>query len=85
MPTYRNSNTKDVVELDAPSARLDALANWERIDEPEAPAEPAPPAVDDKPKGNASREEWVAYAAANGIDDLTDEDSRDDIRALFGD
>jgi hypothetical protein len=39
---------------------------------------------DDKPKGNASTDEWTAYALAHG---KTEEDlqglSRDDIRNLF--
>ncbi len=36
----------------------------------------------DVPKGNASREEWAAYAAARGVD-IDDEWGRDDIRDLF--
>ncbi|WP_426302766.1 hypothetical protein [Arthrobacter sp. R-11] len=45
----------------------------------------APPA-DGKPRGNASRDEWVTYALANG---KTEDDlqglKQGEIRALFGD
>lgn len=38
---YRNLNTGEVIERDQPSARLDALDNWERVDNAdEARAEP---------------------------------------------
>lgn len=36
----------------------------------------------ERPKGNAGRDEWVAYATANGYE-IDDEWSRDDIRGLF--
>lgn len=45
MPKYRNDNTGDIVEYDEPDPRLEALPNWQRIDEPEpkpAPAKKAP-------------------------------------------
>lgn len=37
---------------------------------------------DEPPAGNASRDEWASYASDHGHD-VTDEMSRDDIRALF--
>lgn len=45
----------------------------------------AEPPTDDRPAGNASREEWEAYATAHGrtIEELADL-SRNDIRDLFG-
>lgn len=52
--------------------------------EEEPPAGPVPPG------GNASRDEWAAFARAKGAteEDLTDEDgndlSRDELRTLFG-
>ncbi len=47
------------------------------------PADEAPPAAHaEAPKGNASRDEWAAYATARGHD-INDEWSRDDIRDLF--
>jgi hypothetical protein len=36
----------------------------------------------EKPKGNAGRDEWAAYATAQGHD-IDDEWGRDDIRSLF--
>jgi hypothetical protein len=42
----------------------------------------APAAATEQPKGNASRDEWAAYAKANGYD-VDDDWSRDDIRDLF--
>jgi hypothetical protein len=47
------------------------------------PAEaPVPVAAAEAPKGNASRDEWAAYATAQGHD-IDDTWSRDDIRDLF--
>ncbi|MCO7195389.1 hypothetical protein [Pseudonocardia sp. McavD-2-B] len=51
MPRYRNTRTAQVVERRHPDARLDALAVWERLDEPEQPATPAPePAPEPEPE-----------------------------------
>jgi hypothetical protein len=36
----------------------------------------------ERPKGNAGRDEWAAYATARGYD-VDDEMGRDDIRDLF--
>lgn len=52
----------------------------------DAPGDPEGDPEGDKPAGNASLEEWRAYALANGksegdLDDL----KRDEIRALFTD
>jgi hypothetical protein len=50
---------------------------------PEAGAAEVPgAAAAEVPKGNASRDEWAAYATARGHD-IDDEWSRDDIRDLF--
>lgn len=38
--------------------------------------------VTEKPKGNAGRDEWAAYATSRGYD-VDDEWGRDDIRDLF--
>ena len=38
--------------------------------------------AEEAPKGNASRDEWAAYATAQGYD-IDDEWGRDDIRGLF--
>ena len=46
------------------------------------PSDVAAADVPEVPKGNASRDEWAAYATAHGHD-IDDEWSRDDIRALF--
>lgn len=43
MPKYRNANTDDVVEYDEPNSRLEALPNWQRIDEPKPEPRPADP------------------------------------------
>jgi hypothetical protein len=48
----------------------------------EAGVTPPAEAVVEKPKGNAGRDEWAAYATAQGHD-IDDEWGRDDIRALF--
>lgn len=39
------------------------------------------PVEDDKPRGNASREAWAEYATNHGIE-VTDDQSRDDIKNL---
>jgi hypothetical protein len=50
---------------------------------PEADApEDSEAAATEAPRGNASRDEWAAYATARGHD-IDDEWSRDDIRDLF--
>ncbi|MFG2900974.1 hypothetical protein ACGFZH_28295 [Streptomyces zaomyceticus] len=41
--SYRNTNTGDIATFDEPSARLDALENWERIQD----GQPLPPVVND--------------------------------------
>lgn len=71
---YRNRNTGDVVAYPAPSARLDHLANWERIAEPEpvdqdAEPEEAGPVEDgaDRPARSATKTAWVAYAVTRGM------------------
>lgn len=62
------------VEVPAPTVEVEAET------EPEVEAEP----VDDKPAGNASTEEWRAYAVANGVaEDEAAEMGRDQIRELF--
>ena len=48
---------------------LKRLANEDLIEKADAPAEepkPEDPPVDGAPKGNASREEWAAYATTKG-------------------
>lgn len=59
------------------------------VDAPAAPVEPdptkdAPEPADEKPAGNASKDDWYAYALAHGKTsaDLADLGQRD-IRALF--
>lgn len=61
--TYRNHNTGDVVELEEPSARLDRLENWQRI---ERLADSARDQDDDAGDGEdaALREASEALAAA---------------------
>lgn len=50
----------------------------------------AAPGVDESPKGNASREEWAAYAKTKGASDEETRpveeggSSRDDLRAKYG-
>ncbi|MFF5589726.1 hypothetical protein [Streptomyces hygroscopicus] len=67
MIRYRNSNTGDVVERPEPSARLEHLPNWERLDTPKAPAGggggggPSGPEADKPPARSASKAEWQEY------------------------
>lgn len=57
--TYFNENTGDEVELDEPSARLDSLDNWQRIDK----GGERPPVVND---GILSRPSLVGPKASQG-------------------
>lgn len=79
MPRYRNTRTGQVVDRRHPDARLDDLAVWERLDEPEPPAptpvEPEPDqpdaetAPDDEPEPparSANRDAWETYARDRG-------------------
>lgn len=50
-------------------------------DSPAEPQEAAPDEVANKPRGNASREEWAKFAEPRGIT-VTDDMSRDDIKNL---
>ncbi|NUH35267.1 hypothetical protein HUF15_00530 [Streptomyces samsunensis] len=72
MIRYRNSNTGDVVERPEPSARLERLPNWERLDTPKAPAGggggPSAPEADKPPVRSASKAEWQEYARGRAKD-----------------
>ncbi|WP_086705597.1 hypothetical protein [Streptomyces antimycoticus] len=73
MIRYRNSNTGDVVERPEPSARLERLPNWERLDTPKAPAgggggSPSGPEADKPPARSASKAEWQEYARSHAED-----------------
>ena len=67
--------------------RIDAGEPTEPPTVTEPPAQPptVPPAPDaDQPAGNASTEEWRAYAVAKGLDaERVDTMTRDQIRDLF--
>lgn len=43
---------------------------------------PAPEAAPEAPRGNATRDEWAAYATSQGVA-VTDDQGRDEIRDLF--
>jgi hypothetical protein len=73
-----------------PQDVLDAALGVDKIEEgvfypapPEPPSEEQTdvPVVDDKPRGNASREAWADYAKTLGIT-VGDDLSRDDIKNL---
>lgn len=83
MPRYRNTRTGQTVERRHRDARLDGLAVWERLDEPEPePAdepehdvddqadepEPVPASDADPPARSASRGAWAGYARSRGVD-----------------
>jgi len=61
----------------------DAVTDAEGAAEPDD-AEPEPTEVGEKPAGNASHDEWVAYAVAQGVDQEEAEAlSRDQLRDRF--
>ncbi|MFC7880483.1 hypothetical protein ACFUVV_01145 [Streptomyces sp. NPDC057376] len=70
MPTYKNSNTGDIVEYEQPSPRLEMLPNWHRLDgaEPEEPQEPPAEPVE-RPAKAASKGDWQAYARSRAQDE----------------
>jgi hypothetical protein len=43
---------------------------------------PVPEAEPEAPRGNATRDEWAAFAASQGVA-VTDDQGRDEIRDLF--
>jgi hypothetical protein len=67
---------------------LDRLASEGFIaDAAEVEAEAAAPAVDEAPKGNASREDWAAYAKSKGAPDEETADgglTQTELRAKYG-
>jgi len=82
----------DETEVDQTEAELErtrkvvaaAMAEQVATNDAAASAGVTPPEVvpTEAPKGNASRDEWAAYATAQGHD-IDDEWGRDDIRDLF--
>ncbi|MEU9557982.1 hypothetical protein [Streptomyces fumanus] len=50
MIRYHNSNTGEVVEREQEDARLEALANWERLEGDETPDAPTPDSVLKRPQ-----------------------------------
>lgn len=98
--SYRNTVTGRVLELAAPDASLERSRRWERCpvfvdDEPDAvqaetqaAEQPDTEADEDvlvQPGGNASTEEWRAYAAAAGMDAaVAAEMGRNELREHFG-
>ena len=85
MPRLRNAQTGVVVNVDDDTAsRLDQ--NWGDADtvpapvNPAAPGAPAAPAAGSGgPRGNASREDWAAYADSLGVT-YDPEAKREDIK-----
>lgn len=71
--SYRNTNTGDIAHFDEPSARLEALPNWERIED----GKPLPPIVND---GVLSRPTLVAPGVhdLSGTELLTNEEIREE-------
>jgi hypothetical protein len=83
------SDDQDQTEAELERTRkVVAAAMAEQIATNDAAAKvPEPDAVEgstavEKPKGNAGRDEWAAYATYRGYD-VDDEWGRDDIRDLF--
>ena len=77
----RHIDSGMIAEVDQPEpsgAGGDAGDQAETEDEHEDEGEGG----DDRPAGNASRDAWAEYAQAHGHD-VTDEMTRDDLRALF--
>ena len=72
----------DLALLKENEAALIAGGHIERVQAPEDP-----PYADEAPKGNASREEWAAFAASKGApDEETAEEgglTRDELRAKY--
>lgn len=60
---YRDGLIQDPVDAE----HIKALVDLGMVEESSQPVEDAPTdPADDAPKGNASREEWAAYAATQG-------------------
>lgn len=85
--SIRESQLTEVHEvLDKPAAYADGTAIAPKY----TPAALVPNQADPEPKGNASTEEWTAYARSQGAtdEDLVDEDGtdlgRDAIREKYG-
>jgi hypothetical protein len=63
---------------------VDRLVTMQAITEEGAGTPADPPTGDEKPAGNASHDEWVAYAVSQGVDqDEAEAKSRDELRDLF--
>ncbi|PSK95777.1 hypothetical protein CLV30_12829 [Haloactinopolyspora alba] len=70
MYTYRNRNTDDVVSYQKPSARLDRLPNWDRI---EADPEPEERAADQPDSESTTGEpDGLFDPAEHNVDDVNE-------------
>lgn len=65
--TYRNTVTGRLVEMPAADPKMDRSRRWERAEAAEDSGGEPPPPPGDKPAGNASAEQWRAYAVAVGM------------------
>jgi hypothetical protein len=74
-------------EGDVPDAVASKVTNpfaWEGGTAPGAVPSPQAPGTVGRPAGNASKDEWVAYAVAQGMGrDEAERHSRADLRALY--
>jgi hypothetical protein len=78
---YRNTVTGRVVERDRADPLMDRSTRWERADGAE---EKTVGSELERPSGNASTEEWRAYAVTAGMDaDEVEGLSRNEIRERF--
>lgn len=97
--TYKYLNMRDgqTVERDQRCRRRDRMQHWVLLEAPATDREAAKRVarrfgdefvsligdISDRPKGNASRETWAAYAETVGVE-VADDDTRDDIREACG-
>jgi len=87
---YRNTISGMVVATDGPDPTYENHPRWRRVDGPgDASAQAAPftTAADhpDPPAGNASTEDWQAYAVARGMpaEEVAGK-TRRELRELYG-
>lgn len=86
--TYRNAVTGRVIEVDEIDPALEGNVRWVR-DSASAPASAEEVVVEEElleqPSGNASADEWRAFAVAAGMDEETAAGlSRNELREYYG-
>lgn len=88
LATYRRANLPELMSFGMLGETVDVHPDdLERFDRLNGPAQPVDvkPLAPEAPAGNASLEEWQAYARSQGATDADIEDkTRNDLRAQYG-